>query len=357
MRGKRLSIDVATGIAAGVAALLVPLTGSASAEVTFEWAVVGNPGNAEDPFNSASVPGIGSVAGVYRIARHAVTNAQYADLLNAVAATDTHALYNVQMASDGRGGITQSGLSGSFAYAVKANMGNKPVNFVSFFDAMRFVNWLHNGQPSGAQDANSTEGGVYVIGDGVSETRAAGARYFIPTENEWYKAAYHQPSTDGGDSDDYWLYPTASNDIPAMATANATGDISNAGPNVANYNFGADWNGQNGNVTTVGSAGSLSESYYGTSDQGGNVFEWNDAVVSGLFRVHRGGSFNNIGGADLRSSSQANVDPVASASSVGFRVAGPVPEGVPTVSEWGFAVMALLVLGAATMAFKRARVA
>lgn len=51
------------------------------------------------------------------------------------------------------------------------------------------------------------------------------------------------------------------------------GDISNPGANVANYGNGADWNGLVGNVTTVGSAGPLSYSFYGTADQAGNVFE------------------------------------------------------------------------------------
>ena len=59
--------------------------------------------------------------------------------------------------------------------------------------------------------------------------------------------------------------------MPTVATANATGDISNPGTNVANYDLGADWNGQNGNVTTVGTAGADSASFYGTFDQGGNV--------------------------------------------------------------------------------------
>ena len=49
----------------------------------------------------------------------------------------TTGLYGASMASDPRGGITQSGSSGSFTYAVRLNMGNKPVNFVTVFDAMR----------------------------------------------------------------------------------------------------------------------------------------------------------------------------------------------------------------------------
>lgn len=336
---------ISTYAAASVAATMAALTSSASAEITFAWATVGNPGNAADP-----ISGIGSVANEYRIAKHEVTNDQYAAFLNAVAPTDTNSLYSIGMGLDPHGGITQNGSSGSFTYSVKANMGNKPVNFVSFFDAMRFVNWLHNGQPTGAQDASTTESGVYTISDGLSETRAVGARFFIPTENEWYKAAYHQPSAQGGDADDYWLYPTASNLDPTVALANTTGDISNPGANVANYNLGAVWNGQFGNVTTVGSAGSLSESFYGTSDQGGNVWEWNASVTSGsLRRVLRGGSFNNSVNI-LRSAIQNNGVPVFENFDSGFRVAGPVSQGdVPTVSQWGLGAMVLLVLTAGTI--------
>lgn len=132
------------------------------------------------------------------------------------------------------------------------------------------------------QDASTTEDGVYAISDGVSETRAVGSRFFVPTLNEWYKAVYHQPAAQGGDADDYWLYTTATNDEPpTVATSNTTGDISNPGENVVNCSRGADWNGQDGNVTTVGSAGAGSESFYGTFDQGGNVWEWNEASFDG----------------------------------------------------------------------------
>ncbi len=307
-------------MAAGVAALMVFLPNPASAEVTFDWATVGNPGNAADQLNEGRFPSIGSVAYVYRIAKNEVTNDQYAEFLNAVASTDPNGLYNAVMDSDARGGITQSGVSGSFAYSVKADMGDKPVNYVSFLDAMRFVNWLHNGQPSGAQDTSTTENGVYALSDGLFETRAGDAQFFIPTENEWYKAAYHQPSASGGDSDDYWLYPTASNSVPTVATANATGDISNPGGNVANYYRGADWNGQVGNVTTVGSAGPSSESFYGTSDQGGNVWEWNETLVSASSRGLRGGSWINNEN-DVRSSSQIEHVPSGEDDVIGFRVA------------------------------------
>jgi formylglycine-generating enzyme required for sulfatase activity len=321
----------------GVAAMVVWFANPAFAQVTFEWNTVSYAANPEDPENSDDIPGIGSVANVYRIAKHEVTNSQYAVFLNAVADTDTNDLYNASMGSDPRGGILRSGSSGSFAYTVKADMGNKPVNFVSVFDSMRFVNWLHNGQPSGTQNASTTEDGVYAVSDGTSETRAVDAQFFIPTENEWYKAAYYQPSATGGDTDGYWLYPTASNTTPTVATANATGDVSNPGTNVANYDLGADWNGQDGNVTTVGSAGVLSESFFGTSDQGGNVWEWTETVAPGPYRVLRGGSwfFTDL---DLQSSAFYGFTlPEDEYDDLGFRVASPLPDtdmdGVPDVSD------------------------
>lgn len=296
----------------------------ALAQVTFEWAEVGNPGNQPDALNADSIAGIGSVVYPYRIAKHLVTNNQYAEFLNAVASSDTGdvgQLWIEAMGSDARGGITRSGSPGSFTYAVKPNMGNKPVNLVSFLSAMRFVNWLHNGQPAGAQNESTTEDGVYTIADGVSETRAAGARYFIPTENEWYKAAYHQPSADGGDGDDYWLYSTASNDTPIVATANATGDINNPGPNVANYDNGADWNGLDGNLTSVGSAGPGSESFYGTSDQSGNVLEWTETVAQTEgSRVVRGGSWDNDESL-MQSTSSTSFGTQFGDQRLGFRVA------------------------------------
>ena len=38
------------------------------------------------------------------------------------------------------------------------------------------------------------------------------ARYWIPTENEWYKAAYYDPSPQGP-ADHYWLYPWRSDQV------------------------------------------------------------------------------------------------------------------------------------------------
>lgn len=68
---------------------------------------------------------------------------------------DTCGLYNTSMSSDARGGIIQSGSSGSYTYSVKSGYGNMPVVQVSFYDAVRFANWFENGQPMGAQWADT----------------------------------------------------------------------------------------------------------------------------------------------------------------------------------------------------------
>jgi hypothetical protein len=205
-------------------------------------------------------------------------------------------------------------------------MGNKPVNYVTWYDAIRFANWLNNGQGSGDTEtgAYTLLGGTPTPSNGLSITRNSGAIWFLTSEDEWYKAAYYDPTLAGG-SGDYWDYPTQSNTAPTIATANSVGDISNPGANVANYLSGADWNSQDGNVTTVGSAGPLSDSYYGTSDQGGNVWEWNEALINdplfGSFRGFRGASWLDAS-SFLQASSRAYG---GAGDNVGFRVA-TVPE-------------------------------
>jgi formylglycine-generating enzyme required for sulfatase activity len=303
------------------------------AAIVIDSVVVGNAGNTTD------ATGFGDVSYEYRIGTYEVTNNQYAAFLNAVAATDTFALYNASMGSDLRGGIMQSGSSGTFTYTAKTDMGNKPVNYVSFWDAARFANWLHNNQPTGIQDNSTTEDGAYTLTAtdimNNTVTRNSGANWVVPTENEWYKAAYHK---NDGPTGNYFDYPTSSDTAPTSATANATGDISNPGANVANYSFGANWNGSVlGNLTTVGSADSDnsmsphdSASPYLTYDQAGNVTEWNETLVTATTRGIRGGNFSGVS-INLLASSQGFGLPTLENSGMGFRVASvaAVPEPSP----------------------------
>jgi formylglycine-generating enzyme required for sulfatase activity len=196
-------------------------------------------------------------------------------------------------------------------------MGNKPVNYVSWFDAARVSNWLHNG----ATSSSSMESGAYNLNDATSGNAVApntGARFFIPSANEWYKAAYYKG---GGTNAGYWAYGTQSDTLPTRVTADGTGvgSAGNSG-NFANYNNFADWNGQDGNVTTVGTNGGPSA--YGAFDMTGNVREWTDLDrSSSLLRGRMGGNFS--GGNAFMSSSGPNLSVTASGEeqTFGFRLA------------------------------------
>jgi len=280
-----------------------------------------------DPGNPTDTNGLGHVPATYRIGLYEVTNPQYVRFLNAVAGDDPHGLYSSLMTSSDRGGILRSGMPGSHTYSVKPFFENKPVNGVNWFDAARYCNWLHNGTPSGAQGPGTTEDGAYDMSlDPALIVREPGARYFLPTHDEWYKAAYYDPHLPGAGAmgtPDYWFYPTRSDTLPTEAMCDGVGDVTNPGPNVANTCQGASWNGETGNVTNVG--GCLAPSPWGAFDLGGNVGEMTETPGTPIppdlpTRRLRGGDFaNSI--ALLGSSFFPSLNMLAEGANIGFRVA------------------------------------
>jgi formylglycine-generating enzyme len=291
---------------ASVTALSAP---SALGQITISTVPIGNPGNAPDP-----ATGRGSVAYTYNIGSTEVTNAQFASFLNAVAATDTHGLYT-QDGFFSPATIIRSGSSGSFTYQPAAGIENHPVGWVPFYNATRFANWLHNGQPTGPQDASTTEDGAYTLTpDGMmsnSITRNASWQWAIASENEWYKAAFHQPAALGGDIDDYWLYPTSGNTV---STAQANYDSA---------------------IGTTTPVGSYAANFYGTFDMGGNVWEWTDTIDPVWGRGIPGRAFG-FGANFMSATGLIADDPGTYASVYGFRVTQvPAPASALLVAIGG----------------------
>jgi formylglycine-generating enzyme required for sulfatase activity len=281
--------------------LLSLLIASSASAVSMDWTPIGDPGNACDPQS----PGcFGAVDYSYSIAAYEVTNAQYVEFLNAKAVSDPLGLYNANMgngaASPYYGGISRSGSSGAYTYSVVSGRENMPVNYVSYYDALRFANWMNNGQGEG-----DTESGAYTITiEGINDntiSRNSSATIFLTSEDEWYKAAYYDAA-----SSSYFIYPTAS-DVPTACAAPT------AAPNHANCG------GALGDLTTVGSyPGSASP--YGTLDQAGNVWEWTEGITGGgAERVIRGGG---SGDASFQFASWArwNLFPGFSGPMEGFRL-------------------------------------
>lgn len=277
-----------------IPALLALLTLPASAAVSIDWVTIGDPGNAAQSAANRTHSfgeggdGYGAVDYAYRIARNATTIAQYTAFLNAVATTDPYNLYNPGMASNANiAGINRSGSSGSYTYSVIGS-GDRPITYVSWFDAARFANWLHNGQPTGAQDASTTEDGAYTLNGAISGTAPAknvGATVWIPTVNEWFKAAYYDPTHMSG-AGGYWLHANQSNSM----TSNNFATIGAA--NYYDGNYGRDENGLPTYLTDVGAYGTDSQNYYALNDMAGNVWEWNDLFgASDTSRGLRGGSW------------------------------------------------------------------
>ncbi|HWL51998.1 MAG TPA: SUMF1/EgtB/PvdO family nonheme iron enzyme [Chthoniobacteraceae bacterium] len=280
----------------------------AEAVIAFDMADVGNVSNAADDHPASVRNGRGSVSYEYQIGIYEVTNAQYAEFLNAVAQADPYELYHASMGSSDHGGILQNGTEGHYTYEVKAGYENRPVVLVDLMDAMYFSNWLTNGQGEGSILTGSYDVSLSMpmAVARLAPSAPGQVQYFVASENEWYKAAYYDPTLNGGQGG-YWDYATRSNTAP-------TPSVPGGGANIGNLNKKVN------HSTDVGSyAGSYS--YYGLFDLEGNVSEFTDTLRydSKGIRWERRGVSNY--GNNLTGASNSGADAYDThASLIGFRI-------------------------------------
>ena len=254
-----------------------------------EFVEIGSPGNADDTTGNPNPAG--SVAYTYQMGKFEVSE-------------DMITKYNANF-----------GTANSLAITQDARGGDKPATSVSWNEAARFTNWLNTstggteaykfGPTTGVNDniALWTSGDAGY--DANNPFRNSLATYVLPSMDEWYKAAYYDPSTSS-----YFDYATGSNTAPTAVASGTT-----AGTAV--------YSGQTG-PADVNLAGGLSP--FGIMGLGGNVYEWEETSldlsngVGSSARVFRGGYWAS-GSVGLSSSTRYSIDPVDEGDDVGFRVA------------------------------------
>ncbi len=159
--------------------------------------------------------------------------------------------------------------------------------------------------------------------------------YFIPTEDEWYKAAYYDPNLNGGVGG-YYDYPTGSDITPAIESP----------PGVLNS---ANYSGAVGQTTDVGAYYS-SSSPYGTYDQGGNLWEWNETEIVSSRGVRGGDCFG--GAYDLHASYRPLSTGIDQHSRRGFRVASAAADPTQVIPEPGSILVWFGLLGIWSYVFR-----
>ena len=293
-----------------------------------DFVTIGNPGNPADTTGSPNPAG--SVGYNYNISKYEVS-------------------WDMMNKANGAGnlGVTMWGSGGVDVSAVP----NKPAWGISWNTAARFVNYLNTSQ--GYQAAYNFGTAGYKDNIALWPSGGAGfninnpfrntlAHYFLPTVDEWYKAAYFDPNKGG--SGGYWNYANQSDSYP-VNTASGTAQNSAV---VGNYPLTG--------PADIDAAGGLSA--YGTMAQTGNLWEWMETAWDGSnndpseVRGLRGGAWNTSGFNDWRmessftSSGFPNAESTGSeGTAIGFRVAS-----VPEPSS-----LSLLAIGGVVLALRRFR--
>jgi formylglycine-generating enzyme required for sulfatase activity len=293
-----VQVAAAATLAAGLGVGNVARAAEEQPKVDIEWVVVGDPGNAADDavMLGDRTTGYGAVDYEYEVSKYLVTNTEYAAFLNAVAdESDPYLLWFPCMdhsACYGVGsGVARTGAPGDWHYAAQPGRERRPINYVNLFSAMRFANWMNNGQGEA-----STETGAYDLAGGqllptnfLLVPRNPGAEISLTSDDEWYKAAYYDAANHR-----YFDYPASRDEpmtcsLPTAEPNHANCGLVTAAANPANPGLRGVASWFWGDVTDVDAyPGALSPS--GAYDMGGNLFQWTDTLtyaVTGQYHAGR----------------------------------------------------------------------
>ena len=319
--------SILTSMALG-ASLMVPASAAAGIvpDYDFQWVTIGDPGNpAWNDIPTALNAGRGSVNYRYRMTQTEVTVEQWFEFAQAYQPFAGDAL-------DGLGIFDLTGTfiqfdqrpDGTLQLSIAPGAERYPAD-MTWRMAARYANWLHNDKAltaqafqSGAYDTSTfTSNPDFSLNDQL--THSPGARFWIPTLDEWMKAGYYDPNLNGG-AGGWWMHPGMS-DVPLTVGLPGAGGQTNA----AGLGFAS--------VTGIQLPLDVAsypgiQSPWGLLDVSGGTSEWTEEphpLFGTNLRVIRGSSYNStfdIAGYDFD-------DRISSRSSStifdGFRIASAVP--------------------------------
>ncbi|MBY0307443.1 MAG: formylglycine-generating enzyme family protein [Phycisphaerales bacterium] len=241
----------------------------------------GNPGYVAGQYpNDGGGSGLGAVDGSFRIARTEVPTALWVDFFNAASYVGaTQGVIPFLQLPSGWGAVNDSAYTGpGQRWVVASSMGPTapnqagymiPVGDISWRTAAIFCNWLNNDRAltreafmNGAYDVSTFGFATGGFSDQVAHN--PGARFFIPTQDQWVAAAHYDPSRANGDgtTGGYWVYPTTSDTAPVYLPPELGGEA-----NAAFNRQGRVWTVGLGDYPTV-------QSPWGLLDAAGGSSEW-----------------------------------------------------------------------------------
>ena len=323
-------LSVAAGALATVASLASPSHagivnfGSGGNTFGMEFVTIGNPNNAADTTGDPNPAG--AVGYTYDIGKFEVSR----DMINKYNLNPGVVAITLDSMSDITGGTGA----------------NRPATGITWNEAARFVNWLNTSTGNQAAYKFTSTGvnddiALWVSGDAGYDAsnpyRNSLAKYMLPSYNEWYKAAYYNPTNSS-----YYDYATGSDTAPTKVASGTTAGTAVYGQTYAQ------------GPADVTHAGGLSP--YGVMGLGGNVYEWEESSYDLLnssvssSRGFRGGGWINVSG-NLLSSARGSLNP-SYVALLGFRVASLSSDAQPAVPEPSMMVIGM-VFGLGGLAAKR----
>jgi formylglycine-generating enzyme required for sulfatase activity len=318
---------------------LSPTAQAAGARITvdkgIEFVTIGSPGNA--PWQGTNPPnpndravGRGSVNYEYRIGRFEVTTAQWAEFFTAAYDRPANDRIPHLLPPDHWGAQPAAGVNGGTRYVVPAGNEMRPVGDISWRMAAIYCNWLCNDKRtdraaflSGAYDVSTFGGAIFTD----QATRSPGAKFFIPTLDEWVKAAHYDPNKNGQGQGGYWEYSITSDTEPVGARPPGWPGSTGRGQVNAGWADGSQYSVPLGAYATV-------QSSWGLLDTGGATTEWTEEILmssSGIKdRIYKGSWWTDGSPAYDFIGSVGSEFPSVPIFQYGFRVAAaiPAPSGV-----------------------------